>query len=61
MSKTNDGKCKGCRIYDNHICRSIVPRCPCKICLIKMVCTKSCEEFSSHRILKTEAFPLERN
>ena len=56
MSETNE--CKGCLSYHealvyngrNSQCKSIISRskCPCQICLVKMVCVNACLELSSH-------------
>ncbi len=47
----NTTSCKGCRIVDINFCKDLIIEskikdCPCRICLIKGVCDKSCEEFS---------------
>ena len=41
--------CKGCELYDAcdgyHPMKLNSEKCPCSICLIKMICNKSCGEF----------------
>ncbi len=51
-----EGMCDGCR--SNRICgiqqynTLLVPSCPCRKCLIKGVCTRTCPDY------KTIAYPL---
>jgi len=43
-------QCEGCHTYDGKECMNGLPRerngweCPCRTCLVKMVCTKQCED-----------------
>ncbi len=51
MPKTNN--CKGCHTYmhDDIFCSSLImnnaDKCPCRICLVKVVCVKACDEYRS--------------
>ena len=50
MTTNND--CKGCNA--NYICKYKEidnNSCPCKICIIKMMCKKACEEYSKVMLL----------
>lgn len=42
-----DGDCNGCMI--THVCDFVMNNttedCPCKLCLVKMVCFETCPEF----------------
>lgn len=42
-----DGDCKGCTDLGICVVEPIVPRedCPCKQCLIKMVCVDACKPY----------------
>jgi hypothetical protein len=47
---TYELECKGCYIYIVDFCPfssrpEKVIRCPCRTCLIKVVCNKACEEY----------------
>lgn len=43
----NHKYCKGCNIYEDYKCSldlsNIDGKCPCRECIIKMVCTDSCQ------------------
>jgi len=50
--------CKGClHKKDDETCFSILPGkeedCPCRKCIIKMICETTCEQFSSYTNGKT--------
>jgi hypothetical protein len=48
--------CEGCLIKCTHyaaytaelISKAVIIKCPCSICLIKMVCNKGCDEFNAY-------------
>jgi hypothetical protein len=42
-----DNVCEGCLVYElNKIgCRSYKDNCPCRSCLIKMMCSILCDDF----------------
>ncbi len=44
--------CEGCLVHDTCCCSGSRKRpnngCPCKNCLIKMVCETTCEEFEKN-------------
>jgi len=50
MTETNKTRnyCYGCCIYIEYTCSFTIPNeieeCPCRMCLIKMVCRIACEE-----------------
>lgn len=48
-----DDECDGCRVYglDSEVCfynTDYRNNCPCKICLIKMMCLKICPDLRNH-------------
>jgi len=46
-----DPNCPSCRMYDNGECTIIQERvssiCPCKECIIKIMCEDPCKEFDN--------------
>lgn len=51
-----DEGCKGCFSFENNICeiltlgfRYSAEKCPCKECLIKVVCEDGCENYYKFR------------
>jgi hypothetical protein len=48
--------CEGCRSFLNYYMEcgftkwgeKMIPKCPCSICLIKIMCTSSCKPFDIH-------------
>ena len=55
---TNESKrtCEGCLIKCTHyaayttelISKEIITKCPCGMCLVKMVCNTGCDEFNKY-------------
>ena len=63
-----DKKCKGCGTYRDQNCNivqyailcndmSLVSRCPCPYCMVKIICQNACQEYSEVTI---ESSYLER-
>ena len=52
-----ESECKGCASNKSSYCRAVVipqisslQECPCKTCLIKMVCHDQCTKLTNYRI-----------
>ena len=58
MSKVKSDECKGCSVYTNphSLCNydSYHIGCPCKICLLKMLCNNVCEDFDIYSRLNAK-------
>lgn len=56
LEKLKDKRCKGCNLYKlchaSYILKRNIEECPCSICLIKMMCYRSCDRFSKLRGIK---------
>jgi hypothetical protein len=48
MIKNKDERkvCKGCKFYEHFVTFS---QCPCLTCLVKSMCSRTCEEFFKYR------------
>jgi len=65
-----NGECKGCKTYnmiDSKSCAlGVLPciskteQCPCRTCLVKVVCDKTCEEFVIYLQLSREYTKMQR-
>ena len=44
--------CKGCNLYKACYVFKDNSKCPCSVCLIKMICKQDCAEFTKFRELR---------
>ena len=49
----NTNNCKGCNLYGvcygNYVLKYDNSKCPCSLCLMKMICNQRCIEFTRFR------------
>jgi len=58
-----ENSCKGCTLYGTcyaaYVLNVDLKKCPCSICLVKMMCNQRCIEFMDFRLIKCEDITLE--
>jgi len=46
MVRNSEDRCKDCRTYPICLTKDRANDCPCPVCLVKVMCGKSCVEYS---------------
>ncbi len=62
MNADKDEGCNGCLVYPAvTICfYNSIGGCPCKGCLIKMMCVRDCDKLAAHTIKRDNAMKAEK-